>query len=688
MDSNGPQGFELEVPGGWVFEIGNEWLIRRLYCINGSFATTSLSHGVSSEEYLETPLEEFAIILSKGNDRREVTFRDFTYVQHSILCQTESERLLRVDLETDFEGSKLPVSVFYQAQADKNFMRKWIEMPPTDIPGWIVESVTIENLKLKEMIEGIEPLSRYPQKFPNGEDNVHVTPDEVHTDPAIRKFSFGNASRSILAHWGLDEGLFFFMESILGSESFDRSKGMVMRQQEYTPLTKGLVTGAAVIGAYSGVPEIGFKRYTEFLSNNWCVASEKPTPVTWNTWFVTLKNNTPLLTNYDWSLILDYLELIHDAGFYDILHLDLGWEDGWPMAVDRTKFPHGMDKIVHRAKEYGIDMGFWVNPFSSNYWKSDVEDEHPEWLNPGKVSGQSSAHAICHLTDYFEYVKKRFIELVTRFNAKTIYWDGGDWNIPECSATNHAHSNNHELEVLATKRLVDLVKEVRETRPDVINTGFNLPFDNHRLCAFDREQVSDTYAYPMPQSELIQRQQIYQMTFEHPYNSIRGSWHGVDWQGASDKELLKRSMRELIHAEMSMIGNGAAQAGASIDLSQAKPEFVAFLRKMFAWRKRFEKYFTVYQHVLNFPDGENIEGEGHMIDGKGFLVLINPTNEEMSINLPLEEVELELQAGHKYEISDWSKFEQAVPLDKVRVGDNYELDFGPLEVRIIGIGIS
>jgi len=60
-------------------------------------------------------------------------------------------------------------------------------------------------------------------------------------------------------------------------------------------------------------------------------------------------------------------------------------------------------------------------------------------------------------------------------------------------------------------------------------------------------------------------------------------------------------MTELIHAEMSMIGNGLAQAGASIDLDQARPEFVAFLRKLLAFRKRFERYFNVYQHVLGFP---------------------------------------------------------------------------------------
>lgn len=688
MEIDGPRGYECESPDGWVFEIGNEWLIRRMQCVAGRIGTTSLTHAVSGEEYLAEPIEEFALVLSRGIESRELSFRDFYYTGHSVPSQTADERLLKIDLEAVLDGHKLPLSIFYQSLAGQNFMRKWIEILPSNIEDWVVEWVTVENFKLKDAVEGLAPRSRYPQQFPNGEDNVHLEPDKALTDDPKKRFDFADKSRALVASWGLDEGLYFFTSHLLGSESFDRRKGLLMRHKEYTFLKDGLTSGAAVIGTYSGPPEVGFKRYREFLERNWCVVDEKEIPVSWNAWFITLRNNRPLLADYDHSTILDHLDRICEAGFYDVLHLDIGWEAGWPLAASRDKFPNGLDEIVRRAGECGLDMAFWMNPFSSNYWRSDIEDERPLWLNPGKVAGQSKAHAICHLTDYFDYVKCRFIELVTRYNARVIYWDGGDWNIPECTAEGHEHATLHEQEVRATKRLAELADAVHEARPDALIVGFNLPFDNHRLACLDREQVSDTSEFPTVKSELIQRQQIYQMTFEHPFYAISSSWHGVNWHLAGENNLTERPLRELIHAEMSMIGIGAPLAGAGIDLSQARPEFVDFLRRMFAWRKRFARYFTVYQHILGFPDGENVDGEGHIIDGRGFLVLVNPTNEPKTVNLPLDEPELEISIAHGYEISDWSSFGKPRILGKVRVGQAFDLDFVPMEVRIIGVDVS
>ncbi len=687
MDYTAARGFAQESPGGWIFEIGNGSLTRRIQVIGGRIGTTSLIHNTNAEEYLEETLEEFAVELTRGAQKLTLSFREFAYTGHETPKWDDEERIIRVHLEAELEGTKLPLTLCYRALGGADYISKWIEIGKSD-SDWTVESITIEAMRLKEMVEGVSPISRYPGQFPSGEDDVHTDPHLASTENPKSRFAFTERSRSVLTYWGFNEGFYFFTCDLLGVESFDSGKGLVMRARRFAPASEGLVTGEAVIGAYAGEPEIAFKRYREFLSKNWCVMRGKSVPVEWNSWFVTRSGGRPVLTDCERYVILEQLPAICEAGFYDALHLDLGWEGGKPLTPDEGKFPNGLDEIVRKASECGLDMAYWINPFSSNYWKSTIEEEHPEWLNPAKISGQSGAHAICPMTGYFDFVRERLVELAERRNARLILWDGSDWNIPYCTGTEHDHTSQGEFEVRAMLRLAELAQSVHEARPDAIIAAFSLPADNHRLGVLDQQQVSDTYAFPTGQAELLQRQQMYQMTWEHPYETIRSSWHGVSWHEASAVDMKERSLRELKTAVMSMIGNGANQAAGSIDLASARPEFVEFLKKLFAWRKRFERYFGVYQHVLGFPDGEAIDGEAHFIDGVGFIVLVNPKDEPQAIDLPLSEPELELPTDKAVSVYDWSDFENGRFLGRAKVGKEFEVELAGLEVRIIGVDVS
>ncbi len=681
-------GYIQEIPGGLVFEIGNDWLTRRVHVLSGRIGTTSLINNAQGEEYLDETVSELEIEISGEGQAIALDFKDFELKGYSTPNWDDSVRTVEAKLEAKLNDATLPVSVFYEARAGVDYITKWVQVHPCELENFVIRRVTIENMRLREMVEGVVPKTRYPRQYDNHEDRVHSEPDKVDVCEPEKRFEFGDLARSVVTYWGYGEGLFFFTQSLLGEESFYRPKGLVMKQRDYAPLTEGLTTGPAVIGAYSGEPEVGFKRYNQYLLSNWCAVDDKTLPVSWSTWLITTEGNKPLYANYDRAFLLEYIPLVEQAGFFDILHLDLGWEAEYPMRVDAAKFPNGIGEITKRAKEAGLDMTYWVNPFSASYWKSSFESEHPEWLVPNKVSGRSGATAICIMTDYFDYVKKRYVALATEMNARVIYWDGNDWNIPECTATNHGHGDQQELEVKAWKRLAELCDAAHEARPDLLLVCFSLPFDNHRLHWLDQEQISDTYSYPTVQSELIQRQQLYQMTFEHPYKAIWGSWYGINWHNAGDANLFSRPMEELIHAEMSMIGNGIAQAGGGFDFRQAPAEFMEFLKKLFAFRKRFETYFDTYQHVLGFPDGKQIDGEGHIIDNRGFIVLVNPTRETLTVKVPLNDVELELHEDVAHELSDWSGLEQGVPLGKFDIDSGPELELGPLEVRYIGVNVG
>ena len=689
FNKNEAIGFAQEIAGGYVFELGNSWIQRRIHCISGRIGTTSLVNCINCEEYLDETVEEFEITIAGEGQIVKLSYKDFTFKGYSTPNWDVDTRTIEIRLEASVNGRPLNASVFYEARAEDDSIRKWVKIEPCGLDNWVIIEVKVENMKFKEMVEGVTPQTRYSKRYQNHEDNVHISPDKANTAEPAKRFIYGDSSRAVLSYWGYGEGLYFFMESLFGEETFHRPAGLVMKQRDWAPLSEGLTTGAAVIGAFAGAPEVGFKRYDEHLLKNWCAVDGKSLPVSWSTWLVTLKNNHPVLSNYDRLFLLEYIDLIKDAGFYDVLHLDLGWEAEMPLKVDSSKFSNGLGEIVRRAKESaGLDMSYWINPFSSSYWKSDLESEHPEYLVPDKVSTRSGAAAACVMTKYYDYVKRRIDSLISEHNAREIYWDGCDWNIPDCKSNNHDHENSEELKIKATKRLAKLCDEAHKIRKDLIISGFNLPFNNHRLCALDQEQISDTHEFPTIQSELIQRQQIYQMAWEHPYKAVRGSWYGVNYTNAGEDNLSKRPLHELIHAQMSMIGNGLVQAGGSIDFKQADGDYIEFLKKLFAFRKRFETYFDTYQHVLGFPDGKQIDGEGHVVGGSGFIVLINPTNQTLSVKIPLDEPELELDKEKKHKLSDWSGLTHSVPLDPAKIKNAPEIELVPLEVKYISINIT
>ena len=653
-------------------------IVREIKITDGRLTTAGLLNTDTGTQYATAgQAAEFELTFLDGAATRTVSSHNFECV--SLTAGTDQSTAV---CRAKVDGVDLEVTVYYQS-AGKT-LQKWLTIAPVVGSNLILTRVKLEQLPLANLT-GQQPVSRWNKKYDTGEDNVHSgKPDNI--DELQTRFIASDACRAVLKENEKDAGLFFFTAVVLGHEQY--TDGMLeMAVDVYAPLCEGLTTGKAVIAGYSGPAEIGFKRYTDFLLTNYCCVRDKKLDVSWSTWLVTLvSTGKGIFGSYNTSFLLEYLDLMKDAGFFDILHLDLGWEANYPLEVSTVKFPNGMEEVSNKAREYGFGMTYWVNPFSSIYWRSNLEEEKPEWHVPGNKSGKVDATAICIMTEHYDYVKKRFVELVLDLNASVIYWDGLDWNIPECSAENHAHANQQELKVRATDRLVGLCDAVHQTKDSAMLVNFSLPMDNHRLSAIDQEQVSDTYSFPTLEVEVIHRQQLYQMTWEHPYKAIWGSWYGLSWHDAGADNLL-RPIEELKHAEMSMIGNGIAQAGGGFDFKQATQEFMDWLRLLFAFRKRFSNYFDTYQHILGFPDGQNIDGSAHTANGKGFLVLVNPSREEKTVTIPLTEIELELDATKAYTLTDWSNLTEPKPLGSFKPEVAPEISLGPLEVKYIGINI-
>jgi GNAT superfamily N-acetyltransferase len=182
------------MPGGYVFEVGNAWITRRIHCIAGRIGTTSLENGSHGEEYLEETLAEFEIQITGEGQRVTLEAKDFRLTGYETPQWDDSVRTLRLRLATELNGVNLPVSVFYEARAGEDFARKWLEVEPCDLENWTIRRVTIEKMRFRELVEGVVPRPRYPDKYASSEDKVHSPPENVITDETCRNSGYASAA--------------------------------------------------------------------------------------------------------------------------------------------------------------------------------------------------------------------------------------------------------------------------------------------------------------------------------------------------------------------------------------------------------------------------------------------------------------------------------------------------------------
>lgn len=668
--------------GETVLEIGNTSLRRTVvFGENGGVYTDSLVNNATGQNYLGQTATEFKLTLSTpdGQEAGELTSHQFRAIDFQI-NRSDSKTDARIMLEASFEEKLLTVYLNYEATSGQNFVRKWLTIEPFAGSQKIIRQVTLEDWQPAETLKPFAPVERYSEVFGSGEPNYQasVMQGTINLANPEQRYSRVAESKAVAIHDNNSEGFYFFTESLFGQELFNAEHGLQTGHTDWESVSdQPYTSGTSVIGVWQGAPEIGFKRYNEYIYNNYAAIRGKRTPVVFNTWF-------PYTSGIDESLLLTTLDEMKAAGYYDVLHIDAGWQKGAPLQVDIERFPNGLDPIVNKAKEYNLNLGFWINPFSSHYESLEGYDAlraaHPEW-----VDESDPAQPFCPLSGAGNYVREHLQAMVANMSVEEIYWDGADWNIFNCQSSQRNWSTLEEEHHRMLKFYAWMLNELHAIRPDLQVVLWNAPADIHWLSVVDQIQLSDVAEPPLLESELIRRQQMYYATAQTPYTAIWGDWYGLSYQRGWE-DGLGQPLNLLKYALVSVIGNGAMQAGA-VDLRIASPALQDFMRDIFSWRKQFNDYFRVYEPLLNFPDGANIDGEAHIVNGRGFIMLYNPTNAAKSVRLPLNEPGLELKSGVYYNLSDWTNLKQGQPAGKLRPEDNFTLSIPAYGYKIIGINI-
>ena len=202
-------GFAQEIPAGSCFEIGNDWLQRRIHCISGRIATTSL---VNADPRRGVPRGDHRRVRDRDHGRGPARHARLQGLQVHRLRDpatgTTEARTLEIKLETDLNETPLRVSrVLRGCARATTSSASGSRSRPCELEGWAIRSVTIENMRFKEMVEGVVPQPRYLRQYDNHEDRVHSRAGQGEhrgAEPAVHVRR--PVARSVVTYLGLRRG--------------------------------------------------------------------------------------------------------------------------------------------------------------------------------------------------------------------------------------------------------------------------------------------------------------------------------------------------------------------------------------------------------------------------------------------------------------------------------------------------
>ena len=654
------------------FEIKNAALVRTISNASGVLRTTKLE--ANHRSMLDTPNIEFMLDVNYKGDLVTLVASDF------VIKATETEKIgpenrFSVELKCKKEG--LPVVIFadYFYRADAPYQQKSIRvMPCTKAQGAILRRIVLDSFQLKKEFCSISPLDRFLSK--KGDD-----PKADLTDTKTR-FAYGQGSNYAAIEPKSGNGVFFFQGSLFGAEGVGPTGSLVMAEETYTPLSVGYRTGRATIGTATGGPELLHKRFREYLWDNYCVIRGKPMLVEYETWL----NEKQHVSE---RKCLDEMGAMKREGYFNAFHLDYGWENHCPLTDDTTKFPRGLNYLGDQAKSMGLGMVYWINPLGSKGQTTDhpqwggmwdqILAEHPDWtatFEPVKNAAPRGNDIMSFTTPYADFVGEKLLRLVRECNAAMFYIDGRDWSVFKSPAWGSYKVAEKETPFAVLNRYQSIYAKLHDANTNLIiclspQVG-NAPVNAHRLNTLDQIEFWDG----TDRGCLGDRQQRYNQMFTYPPYTMNSGWYATD-------------MGLPLPQVKYVILSGAAafpQLQGMQQIVKPNADLSAYLKKFFAFRGRFGRYFESYQHVFDFPDGKSIDGEGHIKDNQGFILLFNPGEKAQKVAVPLNEIELELKGS--LNLSDWTELDAPAFLASAKVGDRVEVELGPVSAKIIGVNLQ
>lgn len=130
----------------------------------------------------------------------------------------------------------------------------------------------------------------------------------------------------------------------------------------------------------------------------------------------------------------------------------------------------------------------------------------------------------------------------------------------------------------------------------------------------------------------------------------------------------------------------AVFAGYRQTLLESRYSILAKNAKLAALKKQFKEFFAACEYLPPCSDDGLVDAEGRIADGKGFVLLFNPTAEAKKAIVPLSNKALGLSGELK--LSDWTELDKPADLGTKKADEKMEIEVPARGYRIIGVNVN
>ncbi|MBI5093648.1 MAG: hypothetical protein HZB26_14545 [Candidatus Hydrogenedentes bacterium] len=550
------------------------------------------------------------------------------------------QRMSYAEVEVSLEAPE-PVIWRIRLHRDKPYLEQRFEAPAE----WRASGrALVQRLGVAPSLEPVMPTDVFSKGFSNGRPNL----------AGRHRFEFVSQSDHLAYDLGPRIGLAAFVAGIGGEERILPHEFFLIDHASSDLKTDG-TTVRFLLWPSEGSVEKGFSSIRTFVADEYSCQRDKYNPFAWNQFWLWQGGPQPAGSEVVTAArLLDILPQLSAAGCEE-LHLDAGWEvapGDW--RFDPKRFPEGFEPIRQFLREHGMRYHTWM---------CNTATDDPEGLK--KLIEQTD---LCKLfmdrtatelsVASMREVRKSYPDFETfvhHTTSRSAYYPWG--NIHFLSDFNQVYFGEGQFWSWSNV----LPGNAQETD---VNKRF---YSTHSLRAGD----------------LVTRSAAYQAHWAWPYKCIVPPHCGWAW-------LEDRGLDELASRMFTTIAARYDYQWGE-DPRMLRDEVRNFFLDWTAYFKAARPYLQQYQHVLPVPDGLHPDGAAHLKDGKGFIVLCNPSDQKTQVEWKeiLWEPELEFDPDRSIRVSDWTHPLAPRNLRTVNVGKpKGSLALEPLSYKVIGLDVD